>query len=322
MHGRFDAHQPHAAPRGGGDGRPELRREAGEFRHHRAPQPLARPESEDLLRCRIRVQQPAVRVHGDHARPEVAQNVVRLELHLAHFGCQCFALRAHDVHPAGDVAGHHCDENEDRELDPDACGDPRMPPEDVGEVDQAGEQRDEPGIRRRHQQRRDGDEDDVEAGEIAFRAARHVDDRGNQDDIEQRLQIEEGRARQPTADMGVPVGGGCDARGGDQQQGRNQDVERGCDSDLQGGGDVDGDRQAHPPHIDEAEELGRGRNRRPLRFDAQPAHGGPLLDLLWQNARAGSTKWAVGRLGRWAVGRFGGWIRKRPHNEGRFPRTA
>src|SRR5207302_972254 len=110
MDRRFDAHQPHAATRGRGDRRPELRREAREFRHHRASQPLARPEPEDLLGGRIRVQQPAVRIHGEYAGAQVAQDVVRLELHLAHFGGERFPLRAHDVHPTRDIGGDDGDE--------------------------------------------------------------------------------------------------------------------------------------------------------------------------------------------------------------------
>ena len=143
-----------------------------------------------------------------------------------------------------------------------------MPPEDVGEVDQASEQRDEPGIRRRHEQRGDGNEDDVEAREIAVRAACHVDDGGNQHDVEQRLQIQEGRPGQPAAEMRMPIGGGREARSANQEQRRDQDVQGCRDPDLEGGGDVNGDREAHPPEVDEPEELGGGRNRRPLRFDA------------------------------------------------------
>ena len=123
----------------------------------------------------------AVGVHGEDASAEVAQHVVRLELYLAHLRRERFALGAHHVHPARHVGRHDRHKGKNGELDPDArregC---RVTPEHVGEVQQPGEQRDETGIRRRHQQRGDGDEDDVEAREIAVRAASHVDDCGDQ----------------------------------------------------------------------------------------------------------------------------------------------
>src|SRR5204862_1958204 len=96
--------------------------------------------------------------------------------------------------------------------------------------------------------------------------------------------------------MRVPVRRDRHGGGRNQDQGRDQDVEWRRHPELQGGRDIDGDRQAHPPRIDQAEELAGGRDDG--RLDAEPAHGGALLAGLWQNARVVIThaldSWTVG----------------------------
>ena len=291
--GRLDAHQSHPAARRRRHGGPELGREPRKLRHDRAAEPFAGLEAEDLFRRGIGVQQPAVGVHGEHARADVAQHVVRLELDLAHFGGERLARRAQDVDPARNVGNHERDEHEHPELNPDArrhgSG---MAPEHVREIDEPRENRHDLFFF-------DGDEDDVEAGEIRVGAARHVDGGGDQKDIEQRLEVQEGRPGYAAAEMRMPVRHERNGGRSDEHERGDEDVEWCGDLDFQRAGDINGDRQAHPAQVDQPEELERGRDR-PLRFDAQPAHGGALLAVVPQNARA-TGGW---RLGGWAVGRL------------------
>ena len=87
-------------------------------------------------------------------------------------------------------------------------------------------------------------------------------DRGNERRVEQELTIEEGQTQRAIPDVRVPVGGDGYQDRRHQRKRRDEDIGRGNDFELERGGEVDRDRDAHPPDVDGAEERLGSRNRR------------------------------------------------------------
>ena len=98
-------------------------------------------------------------------------------------------------------------------------------------------------------------------------------DRGDERDVEQRLAVQKRQVRRTTPDVRVPIGSDRHDDRRHEQEGRDQDIERGGDFELQGGAQVDRDRDTHPPDVHGAEQRLGSRNRRRGRTAAEPAHG-------------------------------------------------
>jgi hypothetical protein len=224
-----------------------------QFRHDRPGAPVALPETKDLLGRRIAVQQDPVAVDGHDAGGNVAEHVRRFEPHLAQLARQRRVLCAHDGDAAREIRRHRGHGREQRQLDgrvrvavvwwpKKTSAKYTMPASRVTRPVLAG-----------HQYGAHRDQRHIQGREVALRPPGDVHDRGDEGDVEQRLAVQEGQTRPATPDMGVPIGGDGRDHRRHQQEGRDEDVRRRRDLELERGAEVDRHRDAHPPHVHGAE---------------------------------------------------------------------
>ncbi len=147
---------------------------------------------EQLRGGRVRIHEPARGVDRDDSAAYVLEDVGGLETDLHQFRRQLLGARTRLAQPSRDVPAPKRNRREHPELQPDPEVQRRAGrDDDVGEVQDAAERRDQQAAGVRQEQRRGSDDEDVEGGELRGSAARDVDDRRYDDDVEQRLRVQE-----------------------------------------------------------------------------------------------------------------------------------
>ena len=251
----FSTRRPNAVDRRARERPGDGWRSAGDALEHGSPDQFTEWQPEQRAGSRIGEQQRTMRVHGHDATADVAQDVIRLQPDEYELGGRALPRF---LQPRADVAAGQGDGTEDDELQPHAeIGRGAAQPQDLDEVADDTEERDEQPAADGQQQRRARDDEDIEEGKLGCASPRDVDDRGHQQQVEYALPVQE-RPAQPrgavsgTIDLGVGRRSHRDHHRDREDQRRDSRVGRGRAGPDELRGEEDGRRdgeatQIHPP---------------------------------------------------------------------------
>ena len=186
-------------------------------------QVLIERNPEQLRRCRVRVNKPARGVDRDDSAADILEDVSSLKANLHQLSRELLGAGTRLSKPGSDVPASERHGREYPELQPDTKVERRTGRyDDVGEVENAAECRDEQSAGVWQEQRCGGYDEDVKRCELRGSAPGYVDDRRYDKEIEQRLAIKEASPEGLPVDPAVQGGTRGEHEGPRDQQGGYQ----------------------------------------------------------------------------------------------------
>src|SRR6185503_3754435 len=172
----------------------ELRHDSLYRGEHRLAYLRGERRAEQLLGRRVDVEEAATGIHGDDAAPDVAQNLGGLQPRGLQLCDENVLPDARALELPAQVGAAQRNDREDGQLQPRRRHQGRaMDEHRVRDVQHVAQRGDEQSSTNRQQQAGSGDDENVERGKLRRAAVRDVYDRGDQQQVEDRLEVQKSR---------------------------------------------------------------------------------------------------------------------------------